>query len=380
VGPTPAVASAEAPAPTRSRPWDFAFGAGAGWDDNIDFLVPDGPSAAALVPRAALARTLEWPRGRVRALASGLWRHYPDQADLRRHQADVVLDARYRSSEGTTWRASASGGLGDTVSSRILAAQGVALPRVRTRSLTGAVGLSTRLGARTSLRVDGRYYRTDFDSAGLVDGDSARASLGLERRVRSRSTAALEYSVEDVFSDQTGRSYLTHFGSVQWVRVLSRRGALLLEAGASYTPQAARVGLERKESFFGGGSFTRQAGRSSLVMFVRREVTPAFGLAVSRLEVRAGLGAALPVGRASRLRLLAAYVRPDRLPARDPVHAASADISVALSRRIGRSAEVSAEGRYRGAGASSALAATRAYQAGVFVTVFSPGGRFLIGR
>jgi hypothetical protein len=359
----------------RPRPWEYAVGAGVGWDGNIDFLVPDGPSGLAVVPRAGLARVFSSPRARLRASAAGSWTGHAGRSELRRYYADLGLEGRYDRSPSTHWRGSASYGLGYTDSSTILQQQGVSLPVVRTRSFAGLLGLTRRAGARGSLRIDGRFYRSEFDSPGLIDGSSARGTIGLERQLGSRSTAAFEYSLESVRPDQPGTSHLTHFGSLQWTRVLSPRSVLLLEAGASHTPDAARAGLDREWSFFGGASLARQLRRSTLALFVRREVAPAFGTGVSRLELRAGLRASVPMGRAWELRMLALHVHPENRGEAGLAQATSDDALVALSRRLGRRVEVSGEARYRRRGATAALSAVEAFRAGLFVTLLSrPSG------
>jgi putative beta-barrel porin BBP2 len=361
------------PARPRPRPWDYAFGVGAGWDSNIDFVVPDGPRGAAVTPRAALARAFWGPRGQARVTAAGRWTGYPQHTNLDRYYTDLGLDGSYRSSPTTDWRIKGSYGFGYSDSSRMLVEQGVVLPLVKTRSVAGALGLSQKIGRRTSLRIDGRYYRTEFDSPGLIDGESVRGTVGLERHVSNRSTVAIQYSLEDVLSDQAGRAYLTHFGSLQWTRLLSPRSALLLEGGASYTPDAARAGLERQEAFFGGASFSRQVKSSSFTLFVRREVTPAFGIGVSRLDLRAGLGAAVPLGRAWELRMSATHTQPDTPEGAAFVYP-STDAYVALGRRLGRHVELSAEARYRRRGAATAVPMIEAFQAGFFLTLLSPSG------
>jgi hypothetical protein len=283
----------------------------------------------------------------------------------------------YHPSPHTTWRANASYEPGYSDSSRILLDQGVLLPLVKTRSFAGALGLSRKMGRRTSLRMNGRFYRTDFDSdaPGLINGESVRGAVTLERQLGGRGTAAIEYAVEDVLSDQTGRSYLTHFGSVQWTRVLSRRSALLLEVGASHTPDAQRAGLERQEGFFGGATFNRRVKRSNITLFVRREVTPAFGIGVSRLELRGGLGATIPMGRHWELRMAASRVQLDTPPAVERAYPSSDDALAALGRRLGRRLELSGEARYRRRGATSATPMIEALQAGLFLTLLTPSGR-----
>ena len=369
---TPArVEPVDAPEAARPRAWEYAVGAGVNWDGNVEFLVPGGRGGIAVVPSGALARVFSGRYAQVRATAAGRWSGYPGQEQVRQYNADFGLDGSYRRSPSTTWRANASYGIGYSDSSRILLEQGVLLPVVKARSLTGALGLVKRMGAQTSLRFDGRLYRTEFDSPGLINGESVRSTIGMERHFDGRSTAAMEYSLEYVRSGQTGRLYLTHYGSLQWARVLSRRSALLVEGGGSYTPDAVRAGLFQKESFFGGASLSRQVKRSSLTLFVRHEVAPAFGIGVSRLELRAGLGARIPMGRAWELRMAAGHVQPETPRALGRLYASSDDASATLGRRLGRRLEVSGEARYRRRGATKLLPMVDAFRAGLYLTLAS---------
>ena len=362
---------------TRPRPWEYALGVGVGWDGNIDFLVPDGPSGFAVVPRGGLARIFSSPRSQLRATAAGsLDRAIPAEraapvpgrrragGRLPAVPGHVVAGQRFVRAR-----------LQRLVLASSCSEQGVPLPVVKTRSFAGALGLSTKAGSRTSLRFDGRFHGTEFDSPLLIDGASVRGSVGLQRQLGDRSTAAIEYSLEYVRPDQAGTSHVTHFGSLQWTRVLSQRSALLLEGGGSYTPDAARAGLDRKESFFGGASVTRQVRRSSLTLFVRREVAPAFGTGVSRLELRTGIRGSIPMGRDWELRMLASHVRPENQGDAEAAQASSGDAFVALGRRLGRRLEVSGEARYRRRGAMGALPAVEAFQAGLFLTLLTSHGR-----
>jgi len=362
-------------APMRPRPWEYATGIGVRWDSNVSFLIPDGPSGLAVVPRGSLARVFWSPRGQLRAEAAGRWVGYADQ-DLRsRGYLDLSLDGRYSSTPSTNWRASATYALGHSDASQPLVAQGVLLQLVKTRTLTGGLGMSRRIGTRTSLRIDARIQRVEFDSPDLFDGASARGTIGLEHRLGSRSTAAIVYSLEEVLAGSAGGSYSMHFGSLQWTRVLSPRTALLLEGGASYTPDATRASLDRKQSFFGGASLNRQVRRASLIAFVRREVVPAFGVGASRLEVRAGLSAAIPMGRDWGLRMASTHVRPDSPAGSAQAYASADEASVALFRRLSGRLELSGDALYRRRGAASSLPSIEAFQAGLFLTLVSPSGR-----
>lgn len=370
--PAPLVPEPEGEAQERPKPWEYALGLGGGWDSNIDFLVPEGAGGATVVPRGSVVRALWSPRGLLRLSAKGRWIAYTDEQHQDRGYADLGLEGRYRSSPRTSWKGSASYALGHSDTSQPLLEQGLLLPLTRTHTLAGTLGLVRELGSRTALRVDGRLYGVSFEAPELIDQGSLRGTAALERRLGERSTAALEYSLEDVLSDQTGRSYVTHFGSAQWTRVLSPRAALLLEGGASHTPEAQLAGLERATNFFGGASLTFRPGRSSFEVFLRREVAPAFGTGASRLSLRAGLSAAVGLGRDWALELGANHVEPDSPASAAETYASSDDASVVLGRRLGARFRISGEASFRHRGGTPTRAALSAGQAGVFLSFAGP--------
>lgn len=379
--PGPPGEAPQAPAPTidpleppRPAAWQFALGAGLAWNDNIDFRAVDGRSDVMLIPRGSIARVFRNPRGELRAAASGFWTGYREQKDFRQYFAEFGLDGTYNSSPRTAWQASASYGIGDSASARILREQGVALPRVKTRSLDGTLGVSHSMGQRSALHIEGRFQGTDFDSPDLIDGGSARVAVGLDREIGDRTTAGIGYALEHVLSDRPDGSYLTHFASVQWTRVVSRRVAVLLQGGASSTPEAARVGLEQAQSFFGGASVTGKIKRSSVTLFLRREVAPAFGTGDSRLDLRSGLRATIAMGRAWELRIDTSHVRPDGPSART-AQGASYDGFASLGRRLGGWLEVSADTRFRRLDAAGGLPEIQELQAGVFLSLLTGPGR-----
>lgn len=240
----PAVARVDVP-----RRWEYSTSVGVFWDRNVGFFAPDGPSDVALIPRATLTRVFTGPRSTLRTQVAGRYYEYKEQDAQSRGYADFLLDWGYRSSTNTTWRAGGSYMLGHSDASQPLQAQGVLLPLVGTQTVTGALGLTRQFGTRTSLLLDGRYYRTDFDSAELVDGESARGTFALERKFSTRNTVSLVYAAEDVLKDSLGRSYLTHYGSLQWTRVLSPRTAMLLEGASATRPRpSARSWSARRPS------------------------------------------------------------------------------------------------------------------------------------
>jgi hypothetical protein len=370
------------PATSGPPPWVYMLGVGFGYDSNINFRVADGPSSWALSPRGSLARVFRNPRGELRLVGTGRWYRYYQEQDLNRYDASFGLDGIYRPSLSTTWRAHASYHLGYSDQSAILSDQGVLLPLVKTWTVAGGLGFTRTLGLQTTLRLDGRFHHIKFDQQdadvpGLANGESLRGTASLRRKLGLRNSASIEYSLEAALPRQSpgsvegagGQYYLTHFGSLVWDHELSRRDALLLEAGTSYTPEPQQAGLGRRWYFYGGAGYSRGVGRSNLLLFARREVTPAFGLGVSRVMNRFGLRANIPMGRVWTLGASGLFLVPETPEGVASAYGTSGDASVSLGRRLGRHIAVSTEGRYRYRGARGAFPAMDSYQVGVFLSL-----------
>src|SRR5262249_24637518 len=108
---------------------------------------------------------------------------------------------------------------------------------------------------------------------------------------------------------------------------------------------------------------------SNVTLFVRREVAPAFGAGVSRLELRTGLQMTVPLGPAWALHVTGLHVRPD-VPRSGPLLAATSDEAFAsLGRRLGAHVELSGEARYRRRGPLPAQPEVEAFRAGVVLSV-----------
>ncbi len=370
---------AAAPGTSHDR-WEYNLAVGAGYDSNIDFRVANGPSSWAVSPRGRLARVFTGEGGELRLGVIGSYHHYQQADAFNRYNAGVDLGGNYRSSLTTTWQAGAAYDLGYSDSSPILTDQGVLVPLVRTRTAAGYLGVSRTLGRQTSLRLHGRINRVEFDqqdalARGLVDGQSLRGTSALDRKLGEHDSASIEYSLGATLSRQTaldanGRSYyLTHFGSLQWNHVLSPRSALMLEGGASYTPENEEARLQRRVSFYGGVSYRHRLRHSDLTLFVRREVTPAFGLGVSRVQTRFGASAMFELGRDWTLQLRGTHIMFESSDENAIPYGTPDEASVRLSRRLGRHFSFSGEGRYRRRGAAGAIPAVDAYQVGLFLSL-----------
>jgi hypothetical protein len=359
----------------EQRPWEYGLSVGVVRSRNIDLLVPDDTAHTGILPRLDLARILSGPRGQLRISADASWVGYRSEFVRDRFYGSGAMRGGYQVSSTATVEGFFEYGMGYSDTAATLIAQGVPLPLVETRSLRGELGIRQRLGSLTSLLGSGRVYSTSFDGPGLVDGKSLRLTMGAERAVAARASLALVYSAEVIRSDSQPDPYLTHFGSLQWSHLLSERTGLLLEAGASYTPDASRADLQNGESFYGGLTVARRLGRSRVTAYIRREVAPAFGLGVSRLETRVGVRADVPAGRRWSLRGGGDYVHPAVPEDAGFASASSADIVGGVTRRIGRLSALSAEVRYRRRGDIARAGPVSAIEAGIFWS-FGPISRW----
>jgi hypothetical protein len=375
--PQAAAAGASFTEPVATGQWDYGLGLGVGYDSNIDFRAPGGPSSWAVSPRGNFTRVFRSRQGQLRLGGRGNWIGYQSHESLNRYSADLNLAGDYRSSVNTTWKAGASYEVGYSDSSRVLGEQGVMLPLVRTRGGAANIGVTRALGVQTALQLTGRYYRTmfdqqDVDTYGLRNGQSMRATAGLERKFGLRNTTVTQYSLEAV-DREGGETYLTHFGSLQWSHLLTPRSGLLLEAGGSYTPESVQAGLEREAYFFGGASYARQVRQSTVTLVARREVVPAFGFGVSRVQDRFGLAARIPIRRIWSLQLSGMHWMGDSSEATSD-YGSRDEASVILTRRLGQHFEVSTEGRYRRRGAAGTQPEMDQLVAGLYLSLVSASG------
>jgi hypothetical protein len=366
--------------------WQYDLGVGAGYDSNINYRVAEGPSSWGFTPRASLTRTFTGQRGDFALSASGRYLGYLDQKDLNRYYANVGLAGTHRPSLSTTWRVAATYGYGYSDASPILTDQGVLLPVVQTQHGTGSLGWSRTLGLRTSMHIDARYYYTHFDKQDaaalrLVDGQSLRGTLGFDHGVGLGDMLGVVYSLETVRSRSTQIAptnehpyYQTHYGTLQWNHVLSRKSAFMLDAGASYTPESAQAGLARRFHYYGGAGYSVDTRRSSFSAVARREVTPAFGLGVSRVVNRFGLKGSFSLGRAWKLQLNGTYVLPENPEGTLNNYGTRTDAFVGLARQLGQHFDISGEARYRHREGTAGFPDIDGYQAGLFLSFFGPRG------
>jgi hypothetical protein len=308
----------------------------------------------------------------LRLSSKGAWAGYPSESDLNRTDFGFGLDADYQTSEKTAWNLSGGYDKGYNDASTILTEQGVAFGLVKTEGFDAGIGLTQKVGTNTKLRIDGRFYRVEFDSPAVVDGQNIRGTVVLEKQFSARNSGGLVYSAEQIL-DGAGNPYLTHYGSLQWTRLFTPRTALLLEGGAGYTPDASDVGLANEYSFYGGLSYVHQVGKSTITALLRREVTPAFGYGQSLLTTRAAVRGAVPLGKDWRFEVIADFVRPDPAALAVLNFPPTTDAAVSLGRRVGRYMALSGATRYRWRGAIGATPGYSAFQIGLMFTASTEG-------
>ena len=366
--PTPAGSSPETEAITEApalRLWEYMLGASGGYSSNLYFL-PQGPGGTVLAPRAELTRVSRGTAGEGRVAAAVGALAYLAATEQVAFDAALSASGRHQASDRTTFTGEISGGLGHTDDDTLLSEQGVLLPFSRTRFGRAEAGVLLKPGARTTLELRGRAYYDDFVSPELVDGRSLRGSLNLGRRLGERSDLSAEYSVELARSEA---SYTTQFASLQLGRRLSGRTSILIEGGASY---AGAAGSDRQPTwdFYGGASLARVSGPSSVVVYARREVIPAFGIGGVGLTDRVGLRASSRIGPTWDLSAEAAYFRRASQDGGD--QSDSEEARVALRKTVGPRFELGSELQYRRNTEGPGQRPIEQFRAQLTVAVLSP--------
>ena len=107
----------------------------------------------------------------------------------------------------------------------------------QTRSFEGLTDVVFQTGTRNTVRIGARAYYTDFDDPELVDSLSSRGLVSFSRSLSERSTLYARYDFE---YSQLGTSFTSHFGSLQWDRVLTRSSSVLLREASATRPRGSR--------------------------------------------------------------------------------------------------------------------------------------------
>ncbi len=359
----------EQTAPASQPAWDCSVGVSAGYDTNVLF-VPNGPADGILRPRAECARFFRGARGDLRLHGSADGLFYASEDNPVPGAAELGLSGRHELTPNTSLTGEVYGGLGRTETNDLLTEQGVLFPAGRVRFLQATGTVRSQLGTRTSLAVTGTARADAFEAPQLVDSQSLRGSLSLDRQLSEKATLSTEYAAEWM---RVGADYLTQFASLKYDRRITTHAGLLLEGGVSHTGQAPDAGLSSTWNFFGGAAAARTLGRSNLLLYLRQEVLPAFGIGGLRLTTRVGVRAAVPLGQRWGLSLDASQSVPHAGSADEPQKASSTDAEGILRRSVGRWFLVGAEARYRRRGPEGTLSAVDSFAGSISFTFRSTG-------
>lgn len=291
---------AQAVGPTST--WQVLLGLYGTYDTNVDFLSPDGASAAGLSGRASVAHTRRSPRGQFSFTLRGGGVRYWELTEANRFDGSAGFGASYQLSPRATLSFNAGGSYMNTDLSQILIAAGIQLPRSQTLDYGGGFGLDLRPGEQTTLGLSARYDRVDFDAPELFDTEAGNAIFSLSQRLSARSTLSLTYGFLRT-KDLTG-GFDSHQAALGWSRTLGKRLTLSLASGAGYAiePQTEGSPAERWY-YYGTAGLSGQIKRSTLSLQLRRSANPAYGLGGNRLSYGAALSAGIPFGRRAHLSL-----------------------------------------------------------------------------
>ena len=351
-----------------TRRWEYSLGLAPGYDTNVGFGGA-GSGDFLVSPLADLGRVFPGPKGRLRVRGSGRGFVYRQETTWNRADGELSVDGTRSLATSSTLRGAFSAGLGHTDSNHILSEQGVVLSPSRTHVLEGSTDLDIQAGRRSTVRISGRLYYTDFVDPQLVDSLSTRASLSLGRHLSERNTLAVQYGAE---YSRLGSSAVSQVGSLEWEGVLSRHSAVLVEGGISYTSAEVPQGLVNAWNPYGGVSFARELGRSRVILYARREVVPSFGIGGLRLADRFGLRVSVPVGRAW-FDLEGSHVQRGATESSEQGRELSDEASFGLRKGVGRRCAIALEGHYRRRGPVGPTPAVDGLQAALVVSFSNPG-------
>ena len=371
----PSPPSPDQPDWQATRRWEYALGLAPGYDTNVEF-VNGGAGDSVLTPSGELVRIFPGTNGllRVRGAARGFV--YSQETVWNRVDGELGLTSTRNLSPRTTWRTDLLGALGHTDSNSVLDAQGVLLPLSQTRSFEGLTDVVFQTGTRNTVRIGARAYYTDFDDPELVDSLSSRGLVSFSRSLSERSTLYARYDFE---YSQLGTSFASHFGSLQWDRVLTRSSSVLLEGGVSYSTSRVAPEITATWSPYGGVTFAQGVGQTRTVIYVRRETVPAFGLGGIRQVYRFGLRTSIPIGRAwidlEGTHVRRTFSRLDELPLPDPSNDRESltEATCGMRRRVGRRYVLGLQARYRRRGPQGPDPSVDGILASLSLTFANPG-------
>jgi hypothetical protein len=278
----------------------FSLGIHGGYESNIEFFVPDGPSDAWGTVRASLGHTRRSPRGHFSLSLDGAGTRYQDIRTFDHIDGAGSIAASRRLSERSTLSFSGGASYLPTELSRTLITSGLVLPRDSTLGISGGLGLDVRSGDKGTIAINVLYDSIDFDSPDLLDTQSANGTFRLSRKLSTRSDLSFTYGFLGTFVEDS--RFDNHWAALGWTRQVHRRLSLSLASGLGYS----REPLETDEvaegwHYYGTAALDGRIRGATVSLQFRRSVNPAYGLGGNLLSYGALLSASIPIGRRALL-------------------------------------------------------------------------------
>jgi hypothetical protein len=293
---SPDVVGAERPTST----FLFSLGLHGGYESNIEFFVPDGPSDAWGALRASLSHTKRSQRGHFSLSLDGAGTRYQDNRSFDRIDGSGSIAASRQLSERSTLSFTGGASYLPTELSRTLITAGLVLPRDSTLGITGGLGLDVRSGERGTIGINLLYDRIDFESPDLLDTQSANATFRLIRKLSTRSDLSFTYGFLRTYVEES--RFDNHWAALGWTRQFHRRLSLSLASGAGYSREPLDTGgVAQSWHYYGTAGLDGKIRRATVSIQFRRSINPAYGLGGNLLSSGALLSASIPIGRRALL-------------------------------------------------------------------------------
>ena len=277
--------------------YSFSLGLYGGYESNIEFFVPDGPSDAWGSARASLSHTKRSPRGNFSLSLDGAGTRYQDNRSFDRIDGSGSLAASRQLSERSTLSFSGSASYLPTELSRILITSGVQLPRDSTLGISGGLGLDIRSGEKGTVGFNLRYDRIDFESPRPPGHPVRECDLPAQSQAEHPQRSLVQLRLPPDL--RRGVQVRQPLGRARVDAPDPPAPVLSVASGAGYSREPIETGeLAESWHYYGTAGLDGRIRRSTINLQFRRSVNPAYGLGGNVLSYGALLSWSIPIGKA----------------------------------------------------------------------------------
>jgi hypothetical protein len=263
------IEAARGPSTERRGSWGLITTVDQGWDSNVRFLSSSDADYITQV-RSVLTGMRVRPRGRIGVTASGGLVRYGALSSFNTFNYSAIVDGSRRLTPFLTGWASA--GYQKLLTVDVVGPGLPLLGLANQNTVLGNLGIERRFTPLTSLRVEGGYTSTTFDTDRLLPGDVITGRSELRHRYSPRGAMSLVAKVQQ--GDAQGVSLEAQALEAGWeprigsatLRVLAGATRVVLASTTTYLPTGS---VQLSDSV--GARAVFQAGLS-------RDVAQAFGL------------------------------------------------------------------------------------------------------